>query len=196
MRVIAYHCIDALHWRHRELVVWDDYYVIDWDNWTVDYAVYTCAYCTLLLMCIVIHMSYPSYCEHVDLLLTPTQLDVAGITGGYERCHCRVLEGVEEIVLLRQESFLRSVRVILRTHVLYRILCSFLFMYMNVQLIYKRMDVYWCSLLFMCDMLPFVYVLWDSFSGGAPVRSRPRLRGCNWRLIRRGCDKLVSERGL
>ena len=37
--------------------------------------------------------------------------------------------------------------------------------------------------------------LWDSFSGGAPVRSHPRLIRYNWCLIRRGCDKLVSERG-
>ena len=26
-------------------------------------------------------MSLPSYCEHVNLLLTPTQIDVTGVTG-------------------------------------------------------------------------------------------------------------------
>ena len=35
----------------------------------------------------------------------------------------------------------------------------------------------------------------ESFSGGAPVRSHPRLIGYNWCLIGRGRDKLVSERG-
>ena len=43
--------------------------------------------------------------------------------------------------------------------------------------------------------LPYVFNVWESFSGGAPVRSRPRLSGYNWCLIRRGRDKLVSERG-
>ena len=45
------------------------------------------------------------------------------------------------------------------------------------------------SLLFICvSCFRYVGLERESFSGGAPVRSRPRLIGCNWRLIRRGRD--------
>ena len=182
------HCIGGIYnWSYE-----DDYCVIDWDNWTVDYAVYNCAYCTLLLMCIVIHMSYPSYCEHVDLLLTPTQVDVAGITddhgemslqsfgGSWGECFCRVRSSLWGVLELCLDNM-----ICIELYVLSFFFSFYVHEWQLFYNIWVWIDVLYCSCLY---VLPLYVSLWVSFSGRAPVRSHPRLIGHNWCLIRRGCD--------
>ena len=83
MWVFHNHCIDALHWSHTLFVVWDDYYIcgLRWlDNWIMLLQMVitlSCHICALLF----ILSNHPFVSTWLSL--TPTQLDVAGITGDY-----------------------------------------------------------------------------------------------------------------
>ena len=54
-------------------------------------------------------------------------------------------------------------------------------------------NVSFSPLSFSWVLLPYAVFSAGRSRAGWPVRSHPSLSGHNWCLIRRGCDKLVSE---
>ena len=113
--------------------------------------------------------------------------DVAGTTGDRQGMSLQSFGRRHEGGSWRVLEFLRDRWSLLKTLDFCCIDLKVLSFSFHVQLFHNKwsFDVLYCSFMF---MLPCACELWESFSGGAPVRSHPRLSRYNWCLIRRGCD--------